>query len=1393
MNEFSHRPQRTALAQTCLALLLVLTVETSFSQSNCLTAPPGLTNWWPGQANANDVIGGLNGTLSNGTSFAAGVVGQAFSFDGINQYVTNAVPALTNVLNSYTMEFWANPTASRPTTPESTIGTSGDANQRYAIFPHNGRFGPAGAGVSVGTNGISVFEHASAYLPSLLVYDAAITNWVHVAVVYSNQQPRLYLNGTLVRTGLVSTRASYPSTCLGENGLGYGYYAGLLDEVSLYDRALLEAEVASIYNAGAAGKCGPPTPPEITVQPTNQTRFAGGTANFYVGATGTLPLSYQWYFNGTNVANGTDAWLTLTNVQANQAGNYQVAITNVAGWATSSVAVLTVTSCSQAPSALVAWYPGEGNVDDYAGTNNGTPLNIVYVPGKVGQAFSFNGSTARRVLIADNPVFKLTNSFTVECWINIAGDGGIIFYRGDNRTGLDPIGISMGASGFVNFFVTSETQNTTITAPVAYNQWKHIAATLDGASGVMRLYVDGAIGAQTTTTVRPIGDLDPNFQPSVAIGNASGTSYNFPFNGLIDEMSVYSRALSQSEVQGIFTAGVLGKCLTPAILVPPTNQNVVVGNTAKFAVVASGSPTLTYQWTFNSTNLAGATANVLVLPNVQTNQAGDYAVQISNPVGVTNSGIAVLTVLPPPPCLNAPSNMVSWWRGEGGAADEVSGNHGVLSNGVSFAAVRAGQGFGFNGGGAVVQLGNPPNLQLQDLTIEAWIRRASTSAVSLNGDGNGYLFGYDNGGYALYLTTNGVLTLNKFGVTTISAGAAVTDTNLHHLAVTKSGSVVVFYVDGLAYPASSYNPGFTFAGTASLGGIGTNYSFLGAIDELAVYSRALSAPEVLGIYNAAASGKCIAASYPPFFVTQPANQSVLVGSSAVFSSMAAGTPPLAYQWSFNSLPMGGATNASLTLSNVQAAQAGTYSVSVTNAGGALGSSNATLAITYPPASVRVANTNVTAGNPVTVSVTLAANGNENALAFSLNYDATRLSYVSAALGAGAAGAFLQSNTSQTNLGRIGLAVIWPFGTTFASGTQGVVQVTFTTPVFTNTTVNSPVSFGDQPTARQLLDNQPALLSANYSSGTVTISPATAFEGDAYPRPGGDRTNSLIDWLYIGRYVARLDYPTNAAEFQRADSAPRSSFGDGNLKATDWVQAGRYVFGLNTQTPAGGPTNEVANVPPAPSANRLLAATGATLLPGEDATVIVSLAAQGNESALGFSVSFDPTLVSFTSTTIGSGASGATHYLNTNQLASGKIGFVMGWGIGSAFSPGTKELLRLNFKASALNSGSFSAAFLDAPVPREISDVSGLGLPVSFGAGDIVVYALPALRIAVAGENVLLGWPLWASNFALQEATDDLSQAPGWTNLATLPDVVNEENIVLLPATNSVRFYRLHKP
>ncbi|HTV42229.1 MAG TPA: LamG-like jellyroll fold domain-containing protein, partial [Candidatus Sulfotelmatobacter sp.] len=159
----------------------------------------------------------------------------------------------------------------------------------------------------------------------------------------------IYTNGVAAASsdfGSFAPQTTYPVNLGRRTGevIGDGdTYAGMMDELSLYNRALSSNEIAAIYNAGSAGKC-KPEPPYIVEQPTNLTVSAANNAVFSVGAGGSMPLSYQWTFNETNsISGGTNSALVLTNVQFANEGSYSVTVTNLYGSITSSNALLIVT------------------------------------------------------------------------------------------------------------------------------------------------------------------------------------------------------------------------------------------------------------------------------------------------------------------------------------------------------------------------------------------------------------------------------------------------------------------------------------------------------------------------------------------------------------------------------------------------------------------------------------------------------------------------------------------------------------------------------------------------------------------------------------------------------------------------------------------------------------------------------------------------------------------------------------------------------------------------------------------------------------------------------------------------------------------------------------------
>jgi len=241
------------LSLVTLALMVgVLGMAAAPASAACVPPPPGLVSWWPGDGNAKDIADGNDGTPLNGASFAPGLVGQAFAFDGFNARVD--VASSLNLMafpNGLTIDAWVNP--SRP--PGQFLGgivtkwaqsVSGDA---YAIWLTNSLqlFGGIGTGVSD-----SGFP--GGFVP--------VDQWSHVAMTYDSLtgDNRLYVNGLLV-----AQRSWFPG---GPNASGVEPvqignqttnesrpFAGLVDEVEIFNRVLSASEIQAIVAAGSAGKC----------------------------------------------------------------------------------------------------------------------------------------------------------------------------------------------------------------------------------------------------------------------------------------------------------------------------------------------------------------------------------------------------------------------------------------------------------------------------------------------------------------------------------------------------------------------------------------------------------------------------------------------------------------------------------------------------------------------------------------------------------------------------------------------------------------------------------------------------------------------------------------------------------------------------------------------------------------------------------------------------------------------------------------------------------------------------------------------------------------------------------------------------------------------------------
>jgi hypothetical protein len=220
-------------------------------------------------------------------------------------------------------------------------------------------------------------------------------------------------------------------------------------------------------------------------------------------------------------------------------------------------------ACAVVPSGLISLWPGSGTANDIIRANSGTLANGAdFSGGKVGTAFDFDGVNDY-VQVNDSRSLDVSSGLTIEAWIKTSGTADYSrilekFY--DAAVGGNNNGFAVGfhTSGTMRFDVGNGLGSYAVAlnpAVVTDGLWHHVAAATDGAHAV--LYVDGVAG-----TAPSLSGFWPNTTRPLYIGRDSAFSDRF-FSGLVDEVSIYNRALSATEVQAIYNAGSAGKCLTP--------------------------------------------------------------------------------------------------------------------------------------------------------------------------------------------------------------------------------------------------------------------------------------------------------------------------------------------------------------------------------------------------------------------------------------------------------------------------------------------------------------------------------------------------------------------------------------------------------------------------------------------------------------------------------------------------------------------------------------------------------------------------------------------------------------------------------------------------------------
>jgi Concanavalin A-like lectin/glucanases superfamily len=208
---------------------------------------------------------------------------------------------------------------------------------------------------------------------------------------------------------------------------------------------------------------------------------------------------------------------------------------------------------------LVALWSGEGNGDDSVGGNTATLINIAFANGKVGQAFSFNGiSSSIKIPASASLDLGAGQGFTIMAWIkpsDVAGLHPLVQWSDNNMLNLW-IGIRPYENGVLRGDITDETGNHFLVSnpeTLISGSFQHIAFAYDKPNGFGTLYVNGVVVARRQLGSQLVANTKGDLWINPRDSNPGSWSTDRSFAGLMDEIALYNRALSVSEIQAICT------------------------------------------------------------------------------------------------------------------------------------------------------------------------------------------------------------------------------------------------------------------------------------------------------------------------------------------------------------------------------------------------------------------------------------------------------------------------------------------------------------------------------------------------------------------------------------------------------------------------------------------------------------------------------------------------------------------------------------------------------------------------------------------------------------------------------------------------------------------------
>lgn len=815
---------------------------------------------------------GVAGALANDSDTAVTFGSGYVVYSGANIPVGNT---------SRTVEIWLKTTS---TAYQQLIGW-GDGNN-FGTYYDVRLSGGSQIAINVWSSGTNPYIN--------LPYSIANGQWHQVILTFDGGTFVVYLDGN--RAG--STTYGGLNTDRTTVSVGNGFQ-GTLDEVAVYSGVLSSSQANAHFLASGNSQVTPPA--------TVTTTAGANSATVSWTASPTNPYPVLGYivtaFNGTQAANSVAAGAsatsaTVSGLQGGVAYTFSVAAINNFGLGsgTSSSAVTPTGAASTYPSNVFGtgpsgngpigyWRVGDGSSSPYAADSSGNGASAIYNAGTTlgtGGALPNDPDTSISGSVTYNsgnglPIGNASRS--VELWLKTTSTANMALVQwGDGRNGATDYIVQI-TNGYRIWINLNNQTNPAINSPynLANGQWHYVVLTWNGS--VFTLYVDGT-GAGTWSN----GALATS-QTGLVIGNG--------YSGNLDEVAVYNRALSQSEITAHFLAsgnsqpaasdpGTVGATagqnqatvswdychVTPPSqdCLPLTNPSPVTG-----FLVTAYSGGIEQESTVTSANVSST-----VLSGLPGGVAYTFTVAAINNFGVgasTASGTAtptgsattyLSTVLGSGPLAYYRMHDTANTAADSSGVGLLGSYTGTFSQGVQ-GALTTDPDTAMSGGGLQVNQISSFPFGAAARTVEIWFKTSSASTQNLAsyGDANlgGTLFTWQilSGGNQLNLVTT---TTNWAFNTPYN----VTDGQWHLAEVVYDGTNLTMYLDGATL--SSQAAGLS----TDLGSVFTTGTFNGSLDELAVYGHTLSAADVSNRWTAAGAGVPAA----PTNVTAVAGQNTAV-------------------------------------------------------------------------------------------------------------------------------------------------------------------------------------------------------------------------------------------------------------------------------------------------------------------------------------------------------------------------------------------------------------------------------------------------------------------------------------------------------------------------------------